>query len=410
MLSGRTASMIAALLTLAGCAYAPDESSSRTVHPAVSGDPRLAGVPERDRVLAEYRIAATALRAGNFDDAKTQLDDALLRIGGVISGPDEAARRSRGLFTAEREKTFIGEPYERVMAFYYRGILYWRDGQPDNARACFRSGEFIDSDAENDTYKGDYVLLDYLSGLASVKLAADGSDALARAEKLAKHPLPAYDPQANVLCFVEFGQGPQKIATGQYGEQLRFRLSRSRIHSALLSVDGQNVSFLPWDNLSYQAATRGGRVMDYVLGNKAVYKQTTEVAGNVLLAGSAVAADNVYREKRTVVTDANGRAHEVVETEKNEGAETAALLMGAAGILSKLTSSAMQTKADTRTWDNLPQYLSFSAFRLPPGEHAGLLQFFDGDGQPVPDLTRRVSLTVGDPVRDTVVFLSELKR
>ena len=34
------------------------------------------------------------------------------------------------------------------MAFYYRGLLYWRDGQPDNARACFRSAQFIDADAE----------------------------------------------------------------------------------------------------------------------------------------------------------------------------------------------------------------------------------------------------------------------
>ena len=56
------------------------------------------------------------------------------------------AARARGLFAAERTKPFIGEPYERVMAYYYRGILYWRDGQPDNARACFRSGQVIDSD------------------------------------------------------------------------------------------------------------------------------------------------------------------------------------------------------------------------------------------------------------------------
>jgi hypothetical protein len=30
---------------------------------------------------------------------------------------------------------FIGEPYERAMAYYYRGLLYWRDGEIDNARA-----------------------------------------------------------------------------------------------------------------------------------------------------------------------------------------------------------------------------------------------------------------------------------
>ena len=328
----------------------------------------------------------------------------------MIAGPDDAARRARGLFTAEREKTFIGEPYERVMAFYYRGLLYWRDGQPDNARACFRSAQFIDGDAEAATYKSDYVLLDYLEGFASTRLAADGSDALARAEKNAKHPLAPYDPQANVLCFLEFGQGPRKIVAGQYGEQLRFQISQSPVRSAALSLGDQNLHFTPWDNLNFQAVTRGGRVMDYVLGNKAVFKRNAEVVGDLALAGSAIAADNVYKEKKRVETDENGRKRVVTEVEKDQGAENTAIALGVIGIASKIFSSATQARADTRTWDNLPQYLSFAALRLPPGEHPAILQFFDADGHAIEDLTRRVAITVADPARDTVVFLSELKR
>jgi hypothetical protein len=60
-------------------------------------------------------------------------------------------------------------------------------------------------------------------------------------------------------------------------------------------------------------------------------------------------------------------------------------------------------------WDNLPQYLSFAALRLPPGDHPALLQFYDSDGRAIEDLTRRVTVTVADPARDTVVILSELK-
>jgi hypothetical protein len=400
---------VATLLAFAGCVEMPD-GPTRVAAPAAGGDPRFAHVEERDRVLYDYRYAVSALRAGNFDETKKLLDDAILRIGGVISGPDEAAKRSRGLFTAEREKTFIGEPYERVMAFYYRGLLYWRDGQPDNARACFRSAEFIDADAEDKTYQSDYVMLDYLDGLATTKLAADGSDARARAEKLAKHPLPAFDPAANVLCFLEFGAGPRKVAAGQYGEQLKFQVSQSRVRSASLSFTGQNVYFTPWDNLNFQAMTRGGRVMDHILGTKAVFKRNTEVAGDLALAGSAIAADNVYKEKRKVVTDERGRQRVVTETEKDQGNENLALGLGALGIISKIASAATQTRADTRTWDNLPQYLSFAALQLPPGEHPALLQFFDADGHAIEDLTRRVAITVGDPARDTVVILSELKR
>ena len=407
--------MSVAALAFTGCVELDDRPAARppvarTGNPVVDGNADLAAAPANDRVLWEYRIAASALRAGDFAEAKAKLDDAIARIGGILSGPDDAARRARGLFVAEREKTFIGEPYERVMAFYYRGLLYWRDGQPDNARACFRSAQLIDSYADADVYKSDYVLLDYLDGLASAKLAADGSDAFARAQKLVKTKLPPYDPSANVLCFVEFGRGPRKVAAGQYGEQLRFAVTPSFVRSAALSVGDQNVHFTPWDNLNFQAVTRGGRVMDYVLGNKAVFKRTTDAVGDLAFAGSSIAADNIYKEKTRTETLPDGRKQEVTEVDKSEGAENTAIALGVIGLVSKLASAATQTHADTRTWDNLPQYLSFSALRLPPGEHPAILQFFDAQGHVVESLTRRLTIAVGDPARDTVVILSELNR
>jgi tetratricopeptide (TPR) repeat protein len=403
----------AALLTLSGCVTQmepPRRVVPRTGDPLVDGQADIAAAPDRDRVLLEYRLALTALRMGNLDLAREQLDAAILRIGGLISGPDDAARRARGLFTAEREKTFIGEPYERVMAFYYRGLLYWRDGQPDNARACFRSAQLIDSDAETDTYKSDYVLLDYLDGLASAKLAADGADALARAQKLTKNKLPPYDTQANVLCFVDFGQGPRKYAAGEHGELLRFQTDPSRTRSASLTVEGQTINFLPWDNLSFQAVTRGGRVMDHVLGNKAVFKAGANTVGDVALVGAAVAASNIYQDKSRVVTDANGRRHYVRDYDKSDGAETAAIALGVIGILGKIAAAATQTHADVRMWDNLPQYLSFGALKLPVGDHAATVQFYDANGQAIPFATRQVTIQVADVSKDTVVILSELKR
>ena len=404
----------AVLLTLAGCETMPAPPArrpvARTGDPLIDGNADLAIAPDKDRVMLEYRLGLTALRMGNFDLAKAKFDDAITRIGGLISGPADAAKRSRGLFTAEREKIFIGEPYERVMAFYYRGLLYWRDGEPDNARACFRSGQLLDTDAESDTYKSDYVLLDYLDGLASAKLAADGSDALARAQKLTKNKLPPYEAQGNVLLFAEFGRGPRKYAAGENGELLRFRTEPSRIRSASLSVLEQSVHFLPWDNVNFQAVTRGGRVMDHVLGNKAVFKKTTETIGDIALVGAAVAANNINQEKRRVVTDEKGRKRVVIERDKSDGAETAAIALGVIGIFSKIAAAATKTNADVRMWDNLPQYLSLGSLQLPAGDHAAILQFYDANGQAVPDLTRRLTISVADPAKDTVVILSELKR
>lgn len=406
------APLFAVLFLLAGCAYGPPpdlrtgaglngapRANAVAPNAPTAADQRAPAVPERDRVLVDYRAGVSALRAGNFDEAKARFDDAIVRIGGIITNDAEAAR-ARTLFTAESNKPFIGEPYERVMAYYYRGILYWRDGQPDNARACFRSGQVIDSDPEQKNYDADYVLLDYLDGLASAKLQADGSDAWARAQAHAgeKFALPPYNPAANVLFFAEYGYGPRKYAAGQHGEMLRFHAEDSPTRSARLVLeDGRKIIPLPaYDDLGYQATTRGGRVMDHILGNKAYFKTGANVAGDAAFAGAIIANDQARRRER--------------QGKDGDDANLAAVGLGILGIIGKVASAATRTEADTRQWNNLPQRLSFAALKLPPGEHAGRVEFLDRDGNVLESRTQSVSFSVGADDRDTVVFLSELKR
>ena len=193
-----------AFLITAGCASKPPA-------PAITGDPMVDGRnaidygPPRDRVLWQYRVGLMALRRADYAEAKRQFDDAITRIGGIYT-TDADARKARSFFHAEAKKTFIGEPYERVMVYFYRGILYWMDGEPDNARACFRSAQFQDADTETRTYAADYILLDYLDGFASTKLGSDGGYEFNRAVKNARNGLqpPDYPKKANVLVFVEF--------------------------------------------------------------------------------------------------------------------------------------------------------------------------------------------------------------
>lgn len=381
--------MLAAFELLTGCVSEgpPRVAIAYTGDPIVDGNAELAAAPAKDRVLWDDRIAATALRIGNFDEAKAKLDDAILQGGGIITNTADAAR-ARSFFHPEDTKTFIGEPYERIMNYYYRAILYWRDGEPDNARACYRTGQLLDSDAESHEYQSDYVLLDYLDGLASVKLDGDGSDALARAQALTKRSLPPYDKEANVLIFAEYGRGPVKYAGGEYGEQLRFYTEPSHIHSARLMVDGRTIPLPPYDNLNFQATTRGGRVMDHILGNKVVFKQTTDTVGNVALVGAALAANNNSRDSNR-----------------------AAVGLAAIGLISKIASAATTPRADIRTWDNLPQYLSFASIHLRPGEYPAEIEFLTKDGYPASELTRQLTITVpADGSANTVVFLSELSR
>jgi hypothetical protein len=390
--------MLASFPYLAGCAMVgPGRRAVAATGDALADDKaQLAAAEPQDRVLWEYRLAAEAMRRGDDPEAKRQLDAALGSLGGLLAGPDDAARRARSYFSGESVKNFVGEPYERAMAYYYRGILYWRDGEPDNARACFRSAALSDADPVDRQYNSDYVLLDYLDGLATAKLGGDGSAAYARAQANSKLPLPPYDREANVLCFIEYGRGPLKYATGTYGEQLRFETTPSSTLSGMLTVDGRKVALPPYDDLDYQATTRGARVMDYILHNKAVFKGATDAVADAALAGATI-AQGIAQDRRS-------------QGQSSDSQENTAAALAAAGVISKVVSAATNPQADTRTWDNLPQYLSFVALRLAPGLHPARLEFFDAQGRLLPSFSRNLTITVGDPAKDTVVFLSELAK
>lgn len=127
--------------------------------------------------------------------------------------------------------------------------------------------------------------------------------------------------------------------------------------------------------------------MDYILGGKAVFKRTTNTVGEVALIGAMIAANNGSRD-----------------------GDRAAVALGAIGLIGKIASAATTPRADIRMWDNLPQRLSFAALRLAPGDYPATLEFQEATGQTLRGLTQTFTLHV-DPVdRDTVIFLSELKR
>ncbi len=371
------------LLALAGC-VTERQHIYLTGDPLVDGPNAIANGPARDKVLWQYRMSAAAMRKARFGEAKQNLDSALARLAGIF-GPDKNAKRARGLFHEESKKTFLGEPYERAMAYYYRGILYWMDGELDNARACFRSGQYEDSDTEDKQYAGDYVLFDYLDGLATTKLGNDGSDTFKRAQKNFKFGnLPPYDRDANVLFFLEMGKGPTKFAAGEYHEELHIRAGRSEAKSAYIKVGGQTCKSGFYDDVSYQATTRGGRVMDHILANKAVFKSATDAVGSIAMVGGAamaIAGDGAVRE--------------------------AGIGLAAFGLLSKVVASATTAAADTRDWDNLPQYLGFASLKLPPGEYVASVEFFGDGNRPLPHLNKQVKIKVATASKDVVVFVSD---
>ena len=374
-------------IIFSSCATAPHQPPLvLTGDIMVDGPNAIERGPAKDKVLWQYRTAAAAMRHGQFEIAKRYLDDALLTLGGIY-GKNKSAKEARSYFKEESKKTFIGEPYERVMAYYYRGILYWMDGEPDNARACFRSAQLEDSGTQEEKYAADYAILDYLDGLASLKLGGDGADAFQRAEKESRlSKLPPYNSQANVLFLIEYGLGPSKYAGGEYGEQLRFRDNPSPVRTATVTVNGQKLTAGACDDLMFQATTRGGRMMDHVLGNKAVFKSTTGAVGDIAIVSGAIMAGQ--------------SGHHNATDEVGVG-------LLAAGVISKLFSSMTTPQADTRTWDNLPHYLTFATLALPPGQHVALIEFQDAAGRPLPSLSKNITVNVPSDPKDKIVFVSD---
>ena len=161
----------------------------------------LATCKERDKVLWQYVCGVMHMREGHFADAKRRFEDALVTVDGRF-GKDRTAQRSRSYFSKEAKKTFVGEPYERVMANYYLGILYWMDEDPNRARPCFKNALYEDSYVGDERYASDYVLCEYLDAVAAVKLGQSGDEAEQRARAITNTvtippftgpPLPAPD-------------------------------------------------------------------------------------------------------------------------------------------------------------------------------------------------------------------------
>jgi hypothetical protein len=159
---------------------------------------------------------------------------------------------------------------------------------------------------------------------------------------------------------------------------------RPPVHSAEVEVDGQRIRVGPFDDLYFQATTRGGRVMDHILANKAVFKTSTDVAGTAAIVGGTIAA-----------------------SQNNRTSEQVGLGLIAAGVISKIFSATTRPAADTRTWGNLPRYLSFASLSLPPGEHTARVEFIDQAGNVMPNFTKTITFNVPSDGKDKVVFVSD---
>jgi len=290
---------------------------------------------ERNAVLNFERLGLAAFEAGFYKDASWAFDQSLQRIESVYADNPQAAS-ARSIFHNESNKDFKGEPYERAMAYYYRGLLYLRDGDYGNARASFKNAEYQDTLSDSETFQSDFAIMNYLIGWTQrcegQTSSANESFALAAKGEAGLVAPPEAD---NVLFLAELGNGPIKSRDGSQAQKLLFQSGSDYPEKTATIVvgDGANantVHLVKASSVTYQATTRGGRAIDGLMNGKANWKEGTDSAGNALmLAGSTSMLDN-------------------------SGANMG--MMGL-GLAMSLFSKAMKTKADIRAWDGLPDLL-----------------------------------------------------
>lgn len=328
---------------------------------------------ERNSVLNFQRLGLAAMEVGEWSTAEKAFDQALLRIETVYA-KDKMASRARDVFAKEANKDFKGEPYERSMAYYYRGLLYLRRGDYGNARASFKGAEFQDTVSEQEEFQSDFAAMNYLIGW-SARCMGENPDQDFAAASAVEPALTAPPQNHNVLLIAETGNGPIKAKDGAMREKLVFQAvdgAPERMASFQLApAKGKpmTVAAVPASSVYYQATTRGGRAMDGILKGKAAFKETTGTIGNV---GMAVGLSMM-----------------------NQGGDVggAGLAVAGVGALFSMFSSAAKADADIRYWDQLPDGLQIATTQA-SGDFKPQVRFAAPEG-PV-DVQPAAMMTGGD--------------
>lgn len=325
---------------------------------------KLRSAPAKDATLYTLQAGVAALAENRTAESSELFDTALSSIEGMFANTEGAAK-ARSLWYEEGAKDYKGEPYERAMAFWYRGLLYLAGGDYENARASFRGGILQDAFAEEQQFRSDFASLMLLEGWAN-QLNGDrgqADDAYKEVARLrAGFQAPSKD--ANLLVVAELGGSPRKVGDGIGNHEIVYRKAkRMPERSARVEIDGKPVALAQAEDLFFQAATRGGRPVDRLIAGKVAFQN---VAGGIGEAAGSIASD------LSVWNAAAGGGH-----------GNALGAVAAVGAIASIIAVNVKPRADVRYWSNLPETMHVAA--LP---YKGLpskidVALFDEAGQPV---------------------------
>jgi len=339
------------------------ESTSESLH---EHKEKLYSEGRRNQVLNNMEFGLAAFRIGDYTAAKNAFDSAILDVSATYAD-NEAARKARSLWYEEGQKEFKGEPYERSMLFYYRGLLYLKDADYENARASFENAIMQDAFAEEDQNRSDFALMLYLAGWSAQKMGwNDRANQLYHELKNLRPDSPIPDPEHNVLVISESGFSPRKLADGVGHYQLVYRKGKN-FSEVASKIDEKTL--YPVSDIYWQASSRGGRAVDRIIEGKAKFKKGAESFGSGL----------------TSVTDNN-----VVAGLAGGTAGYAAI--AGIGVAAMAISANSKPRADTRYWKGLPDKVHVTTMKLPNKEKSFQVTYLDSQGEVISGISRNVEV------------------
>jgi tetratricopeptide (TPR) repeat protein len=354
-------------------AYADPSINLLTAVKTISTD-----APE-NKVLNQLQAGVIAFDLGHQDEAGFLFDEALSGINTVYAN-DERAAAARSLWRDEGSKDFKGEPYERAMAHYYRGLLDMLNGDYENARASFKSGLLQDAFAEDEQHRTDFALLIFLEAWCSQLLGSTSLADDAFAELSLLRPDFVRPPlDHDLLVIAETGKAPRKIQDGIGGNILVYRTGkRFQEVGAQMVVGGDTIRLLPMESVYWQASTRGGRPIDGILDGQIRFKNNTQAAAS------------------TISGMASGASLYAPLFGESSGAFAA--IAGVAGIATLITSQ-VKARADSRYWNNLPDMIHIYTMKRPENVNSVDVQFLDANGEILPQFSKIIQIQADEKGR-----------
>jgi len=368
-------------LSLVACATGPTQYAEFSLndeqHQAVLSQPvqlqpafeQLYKEGRRNEVLNYMEIGSQAFKHGYYGQASSAFDAAINNINSVYADNAEA-QKARSLWHEEGRKDFKGEPYERAMVFFYRGLIYLRDGDYENARASFINGIMQDAFAEEEQNRSDFALFLYLAGWSAQKM---GAYELAKSHfeelKIYRPDIEIPKTSDDVLVVAATGLSPRKLADGVGHYQLVYRRGKGFAENRVdLNYADLQVSAYPVEDLYFQASTRGGRAVDKIIEGKVAFKKTTAEIGTTL----------------TNVTNNSWMAG-YAATQGSSGTNTFAALT-AVSVTAMALSAKTKPRADTRYWKGLPDTVHVKTIRSRAGLDTVTASFKTLDGRTLNEL------------------------